>query len=392
MANVASAPPGKLKESVQAKTASSPKPVAQPRPAPPAAVAAPRPTTASPPAAAPRPATASRAAAASRPTTAPPPVSAPRPATATRPAAPIKPKIDGPPNPPAVSKSVATSADERASALAFLAELATEVSKGTVNLPCFPDVVMRIRKALAAPDVSTTEIVKIVGTEPRLAARLLQAANSAAFNPAGKHLTDLRAAITRLGHRPVQSAAMSFAVKQLRLAPALRAISKPLNVLWEQSISVAAICQVVARRTRVSPEEAFLTGLLHGIGRLYIMVRSVGKSDALYRDPSFVDMIASWHPAIGKAVLENWGFDDHMCEALGDQDDYDRSGKNEPDLSDILVVAVALARVLREPGPRSVDTEGIKSFARLHLTAENCAEILKHAEHQLGSLHAALGC
>src|SRR5580698_8046083 len=151
MANVAPASPGKLKESVQAKTASSPKPVAQPRPAPPAAVAAPRPTTASPPAAAPRPATASR------PTTAPPPVSAPRPATATRPAAPIKPKIDGPPNPPAVSKSVATSADERASALAFLAELATEVSKGTVNLPCFPDVVMRIRKALAAPDVSTTE-------------------------------------------------------------------------------------------------------------------------------------------------------------------------------------------------------------------------------------------
>jgi len=356
MANVASAPPGKLKESVQAKTASSPKPVAQSRPAPPAAVAA------------------------------------PRPATATRAAAPIKPKIDAPPNPPTVSKAVATSADERVSALAFLGELATEVSKGTVNLPCFPDVVMRIRKALAAPDVSTTEIVKIVGTEPRLAARLLQAANSAAFNPAGKHLTDLRAAITRLGHRPVQSAAMSFAVKQLRLAPALRAISKPLNVLWEQSISVAAICQVVARRTRVSPEEAFLTGLLHGIGRLYIMVRSVGKSDALYRDPSFVDMIAGWHPAIGKAVLENWGFDDHMCEALGDQDDYDRSGKNDPDLSDILVVAVALARVLREPGPRSVDTEGIKSFARLHLTAENCAEILKHAEHQLGSLHAALGC
>jgi HD-like signal output (HDOD) protein len=270
--------------------------------------------------------------------------------------------------------------------------LAAEVSKGTVNLPCFPDVVMRIRKALAEPDVGLTEIVRIVGTEPRLAARLLQAANSAAFNPAGKHLSDLRAAITRLGHRPVQSAAMSFAVKQLRLAPALRSISKPLNMLWEQSISVAAICQVVARRTRVSPEEAFLTGLLHGIGRLYIMVRSVGKSDALYQDPSFVDMIESWHPAIGKAVLENWGFDDHMCEALGSQDDIDHGGKNEPDLTDIIIVSVALARVLREPGPRTVDTDGIKSFARLHLTAQNCAEILRHAEHQLGSLHAALGC
>jgi HD-like signal output (HDOD) protein len=103
-------------------------------------------------------------------------------------------------------------------------------------------------------------------------------------------------------------------------------------------------------------------------------------------------MIASWHPAIGKAVLENWGFDQHMCDALADQNEYEHSGKSEPDLTDVIVVGVELARVLREPGPRSVDTEGIKSFGRLHLTAQNCAEVLKHAEHQLGSLHAALGC
>jgi hypothetical protein len=81
-----------------------------------------------------------------------------------------------------------------------------------------------------------------------------------------------------------------------------------------------------------------------------------------------------------------------MSEAVGDQDDQDRGGKNEPDLTDIIVVAVALARVLREPGPRSVDIGAIKSFHRLHLTSQNCAEILRHAEHQLGSLHAALGC
>lgn len=342
MANVASAPPGRPRQAGPAKTASAAKVVA-------------------------------------------PSVSQARNAAATKSAPPLKSV--------AASKSTAgANPDERAAALAFLASLATEVSKGTVNLPCFPDVVMRIRKALAQPDVSLTEIVKIVGTEPRLAARLLQAANSAAFNPAGRHLTDLRAAITRLGHRPVQSAAMSFAVKQLRLAPALRSISKPLNVLWEESITVAALCQVIARRSRVSPEEAFLTGLLHGIGRLYIMVRSVGKSDELYQDPTFTDMIASWHAAIGKAVLENWGFDEHMCEALGDQGDFDRISKNDPDLTDILVVAVSLAHVLREPGPRSVDTDGIKSYGRLHLTAQHCAEILKHAEHQLGSLHAALGC
>jgi HD-like signal output (HDOD) protein len=288
--------------------------------------------------------------------------------------------------------SAATSEQERALALAFLSGLATEVSKGTVNLPSFPDVVMRIRKALAEPNVKTSEIVKIVGTEPRLSARLLQVANSAAFNPTGKHLTDLRAAVTRLGHRPVQSAVMAFAVKQVRLAPALRSISKHLNILWEQSISVAAICQVVARRTKIGPEEAFLTGLLHGIGRLYIMVRAAGKSEKVFQDPSFREMIAGWHAAIGKAVLENWGFDEHMCEAVADQADFEHTGKNDPDLTDVLVASVVLARVLRRPGPRSVDMGGISAFGRLHMTSQECSEVLRHAEHQLGSLHAALGC
>jgi HD-like signal output (HDOD) protein len=292
----------------------------------------------------------------------------------------------------ATASSAATTAEERASALAFLANLAGEVSKGTVNLPSFPEVVMRIRRALAQPNVTLAEIVRLVGTEPRLAARLLQVANSAAFNPSGKHLTDLPGAITRLGHRQVQSAVMAFAIKQLRVAPALRSISKPLNVLWEQSISVAAICQVIARRTKFSPDEAFLTGLLHGIGRLYIMVRSVGKAEKLHLDPAFREMIAGWHAGIGKAVLENWGFEDAMCEAVGDQDDHERGGRGEPDLTDVLVVSVELAHVLRNSPPQSVETNGVNSFTRLHMNSPECAAVLRHAGYQLGSLHAALGC
>ena len=112
----------------------------------------------------------------------------------------------------------------------------------------------------------------------------------------------------------------------------------------------------------------------------------------LYQEASFRDMIAGWHPAIGKAVLESWGFDEAMCRAVGDQGDHGRCGRGEPDLTDVLVVSVELARVLRNPGPRCVEMDGINSFARLHMTTHDCAEVLRHAEYQLGSLHAALGC
>src|SRR6202521_6159535 len=121
---------------------------------------------------------------------------------------------------------------ERAAALAFLQKLATEVSEGSIDLPCFPDVVIRISTALADPNTTSEHVVTIVGAEPRLTARILQTANSAAFNTSGKPLTDLRSAITRLGHQMVHGTAMSYAVQQMKAESSLRSIAQPLNELW----------------------------------------------------------------------------------------------------------------------------------------------------------------
>jgi HD-like signal output (HDOD) protein len=285
------------------------------------------------------------------------------------------------------------SPEERVSGFTFLQSLATEVSEGSVNLPCFPDVVIRIRQALEDPDTRIGQAVRIVGTEPRLAARLLQTANSVVFNPSGKQVTELRTAITRLGNRVVQSSAMAFAVQQLRLTPALRSIAKPLKSLWEESIAVAAICQVVSRRTTVNADEAFLAGLLHGIGRLYIMVRTASAPQAVAIDRSLLELIDGWHPSIGKAVLENWGFSEAMADAVGNQQQNDYGGKSAPDHSDVLIVGVVLAQSMRDPsGVRDAEVGMIKSFGRLALTPDECRSVLRHTEHQIGALRSALGC
>jgi HD-like signal output (HDOD) protein len=280
----------------------------------------------------------------------------------------------------------------RSAALQFLSYLAIELSSGTVDLPCFPDIVIRIRNALADPKTTTAQAVTIVGAEPRLAARLLQTANSAAFNQTGKPLTDLRAAITRLGHQLVQSAAMAFAVQQMQSEHSLRSVAKPLNELWKESIAVASICQALARRTKVSPEEAFLTGLLHGIGRLYIMVRAAGRWGEFGEPDSFMELVLGWQASIGKAVLENWGFAEEISAAVGEQGERDRKRKQEADLADVLVAGVALGEALKMPPPRIVETDGMDVFATLGLSAEDCITILINAEQSLESLQGALGC
>jgi HD-like signal output (HDOD) protein len=276
-------------------------------------------------------------------------------------------------------------------ALQFLMELASDLARGPVDLPCFPNAVVKIRDALRDPKTSAEETLKLVGAEPRLAARLIQTANSVAFNPAGSPVTELRTAITRLGHRLVEGAAMSFAVQQMKDEPSLRSISTELTALWNKSLGVASISQVMARRTKIRPEEAFLTGLLHGIGRLYIMAHAAGKPSALRLDLDRAATIESWHPSIGKAILENWRVGEAMAESVGDQLDYTRKSPREPDLTDIMIVSIVLAEAL-EQDVKAVEMGEISSFQSLGLTQEDCMTALKHAEYQLASLHDALGC
>src|SRR5271165_2240994 len=280
----------------------------------------------------------------------------------------------------------------RAATIEFLTRITDELSQGPLNLPCFPDIVPRVRKAIGDPKSTSDDIVRIAGTEPRLAARLLQTANSAVFNPGGQPLSNLRQAVTRLGHHLVQSVTMVFAVQQMKAETSLRPVAKPLNDLWEKSIAVASICQVLAQRLRVPADKVFLTGLLHGIGYFYIMVRAAGASNGIAYDHLLTDCVADWHPSIGRAVLEKWGFEATMCEAVGGQNDHGRKSKRAPDITDVLIASVALADALLQRNGDLTRCASINAFASLGLSSEDSSAILRHTVHTLGALRDALGC
>lgn len=280
---------------------------------------------------------------------------------------------------------------ERAGALEFLQGLSKEMAAGKVNLPCFPDVVIRIRKALNNPEAHIADTVRIVGTEPLLAARLLQTANSVIFNQTGKPVIDLRTAVARLGTRLVQSSAMAFAVQQLRMAPVLKSVGERLKDLWEESICAATLCQLLARRTQVNADEAFLTGLLHGIGRLYIVVRAASDPGKARYERSLLELIDGWHPAIGQAVLENWGFPETMVAAVAQQQEYGYTSKT-PDQTAILIAGLVLAAAARSGGARIIEGDQIKPLARLGLRAEEYRAMLAVTARHVGNLRGALGC
>jgi HD-like signal output (HDOD) protein len=279
-----------------------------------------------------------------------------------------------------------------AKAFAFVETLAHELSAGKIDLPSFPDVAARVRQVLSDEFVSSQQIVKVVGTEPALVGKLLMIANSAAMNPGGPKITDLKGAITRIGFNMVRSASLAFAMEQLKKSASLAGLRQPLTELWERSVLVAALCYVVAKRcTNINADTALLAGLMHGMGRLYILTRAAKHPELFNDSPTYNQIVRDWHSNIAKAILENWEISEEIVQAVEDYENLDRSYVGYTDLTDVLTVASLVGAFHDYPESLELNMQGVKAFERMQMDAEGVKKILAESEREVASLRTALG-
>lgn len=231
----------------------------------------------------------------------------------------------------------------QAVAFTFVERLAQDLKDERLELPAFPEAVLRIQQALQSSDTDTGDIVRILSSEPALAARLLRIANSAEFRRADSEITDLRKAISRMGFNMVRTVAVAFAMRQLRRKETYSAESQAeLEEIWKSSLKIAAICFVLAKHfTRLSTDQALLTGLLHVLGRLYIVMRAESMDDI--SDEDIRSVASTWHGTIGKAILESWGLPESLQHAIEHQDEVALQLTGAVTLTDLLIVAKLLA-------------------------------------------------
>jgi HD-like signal output (HDOD) protein len=274
----------------------------------------------------------------------------------------------------------------------FVRSLAAELSRGNVDLPSFPEIAVRVRRVLSDPKSSVEQVVRVVGSEPALAARLLRIANSASLNRSGRAVTDLRTAINRIGYNMVRSAAISFSMAQIRTSNKLAGLEHHLNELWQRSTLVAAFSYVLARMcTKVNPDEAMLTGMMHGIGKLYVLTRAIDHPELFISDRTLNDIIGEWHATIGKAILENWDFSEAMAQAVGDQADFSRADDGPPDLSDVIAVAILMAAHGEDAPGLEAALKGLGAAKRLRLDEEKTQAVIRESTAEVTALSQALG-
>jgi HD-like signal output (HDOD) protein len=274
----------------------------------------------------------------------------------------------------------------------FVKSLAAELSKGPVDLPSVPEVVIRLQRALSDDNASNESVVKVLGAEPVLAAKLMKMANSAALNTSGRMISDLRTAVARVGFNIVRSAALSFAVEQLRQSEAFQHLGPQLDALWKNSVETAAIAHVTARRfSSLNGDTALLTGLMHNVGRIYILTRA-SAFPALIADPlTFNSITRDWHANVARAVLENWRMPEEIVDAVGSYEDMDRELRGPVTLVDVLSLAVQLERNRQNPGGAPPDEYLFKSLHRLQLLPKDVHAVLDESAEEIAALKSALG-
>ena len=206
------------------------------------------------------------------------------------------------------------------------------LEKKLADLPPLPAVVSRIMQTINDPNTSAEEINNLISMDQGLSSKVLRIVNSSYYG-FPKRISTITHAVVILGFNTVRNLVLGVSAFGL-----LGQKSMPYGLnrakFWEHSIAVAVAGQVLARkrlaRNRASADEAFIGGLLHDVGALFLdsyfpVQYAVGMAFASREKKSAGEsesmVLGIDHTTVGRRIAEHWNFPPHLAAMIGGHHD-----------------------------------------------------------------------
>lgn len=197
------------------------------------------------------------------------------------------------------------------------------LAKEATTLFTLPDVVLRANAVMASPKGTSHELVKVIEVDAGLTARVLRLANSILYGYFGR-VENLTHALAIVGHNALRDLVLaSAAVKTFQNIPAEFV---DMDTFWDNSITCAVLTQQIARRLRLPESESlFISGLLHGVGRLvfyarrpneYRMAIHLARGGEQELTAAERSIFGFTYAELGAALLTAWGLPRKLCLAV----------------------------------------------------------------------------
>jgi HD-like signal output (HDOD) protein len=187
-------------------------------------------------------------------------------------------------------------------------------------MPSVPRVVALLLTELGAAQPNLRRIDQLIGTDPALGLRLLQAANAPFFKVSGQiHSVAEALAVLRLGQ--VQAMVTQAAANtSFKTVPGLQ-----LPKFWAYSLDVARVARSLAGLLRLNQQAAYTCGLVHAVGELamrgampeVLVMDSTCAPLDLKRARAQSQAFGFCYTEVSAGLAEQWHFPKTMVDALG---------------------------------------------------------------------------
>lgn len=217
------------------------------------------------------------------------------------------------------------------------------------QLLSLPQVLSEVLEEVGKEDFSSEQLARIILKDPPLTGRILRLANSSFYHQMNEIKT-VHQAINILGMTTVKCLALSTSVFQpSRVASASGVDSK---AFFTYILSVAGASEKIARLVGYpSPEEAFIAGLLHDIGVLYLIHHYPNEyhkiTSGQIKAPSLSDaetkVFGIDHCEVGQNVATTWSLPEYIVSSIAGHHSY-LGLKPGDTLQDCVRLAVVLSK------------------------------------------------
>ncbi|MFZ5573366.1 MAG: HDOD domain-containing protein [Thermodesulfobacteriota bacterium] len=207
-----------------------------------------------------------------------------------------------------------------------------QLAADETRLPVFNETALRVHQELGRDDPDTGLIENIIVRDQALTGQILRQANSAFFRGLQK-VSTVKEAIIRLGIREVARIVMVVSQKELFVSND-RFINTIMTTLFRHSQATAMGSQWLARQCRFEAleNEAFFAGLLHDVGKLFILtvIERIRSKNLIDFDPTQAllnEVLETLHPEQGYSLMKSWNLPEKYCDVARDhhQEDFDQN-------------------------------------------------------------------
>ena len=191
------------------------------------------------------------------------------------------------------------------------------------NLPTLPHILLKLFESCSQDSVDLVEIAAIVSKDPSLSAKILKLVNSAYFGLSQK-VQEINQAVVLVGTSGIKNMAICACVYEAFPKPKKNG-NFNLKMFWWHSLRCAFLSKSIASEMNADQsDEAFVSGLLHDIGKVVLWVNFNSAYEALLengRDDGLplVDgeaRLGATHCEVAAWLLDRWNFKPMISDAV----------------------------------------------------------------------------